>query len=310
MHMAAPADLDKWFAAGRELGRGSFSVVRRATLPDGSGRAVAVKQLPAVTREVLALAMLPPHPNIANYIAHYQSASFVYLATQCCDNAATVQQLMADRRHQRLRRTRSDMFTLATLPGGESTRCMTVGAAMHIVVRVARALAHAHAHGVSHRDVSAHNVLVTVPNPAMPFDGCAVRLVDWGFAHVVDVDSPVAVDRPGTVEFAAPELVCLPKGHCYFPPKTDCWALGVMAYYMLTGCTPFGAASGSTMAELAAVLQRVAEADPGALLGEHFPAPINALLAAALVRDTDQRATAKDVAELATAAREAGPLCV
>lgn len=99
----------------------------------------------------------------------------------------------------------------------------------HVVRGVAAALDHAHAKGIAHRDVKPENVLVTP-------DG-QVKVVDFGIAKALGPHAMrLTTDRPvGTVAYVAPEQ--LSGGE--IDGRADVYALGAMAYEMLTGRPPF-----------------------------------------------------------------------
>jgi hypothetical protein len=110
---------------------------------------------------------------------------------------------------------------------------------VHLVLQIASALAHAHAHGVVHRDVKPSNILVDTAGNAF--------LADFGLAIL-----PEALDdehRVGTPAFMAPEQARgEPAG-----PAADQYALARTLTEMLVGGTlPIGAAE--ALAELPAEL--------------------------------------------------------
>ena len=119
---------------------------------------------------------------------------------------------------------------------GGLVRELPLGAALAIVVDVARGLHHAHEladeHGASlglvHRDVSPGNVLLGL-------DG-SVKLADFGIAKETRVTT-LSGSMHGTVTYMAPEQC---RGHA-FDRRADVWALGVILYELSTGARLFWA---------------------------------------------------------------------
>ena len=98
--------------------------------------------------------------------------------------------------------------------------------AARVAAEVAEALAHAHSHGVVHRDVKAANVLLGT-------DGSA-RLVDFGIARVLD-DEAARLTTGGTITgtlvYLAPEQLQGDPGG----PPADIYAACLLLAEMLTG---------------------------------------------------------------------------
>jgi serine/threonine-protein kinase len=105
----------------------------------------------------------------------------------------------------------------------------TLAESLRWLTHAAAALEHAHEHGVLHRDVKPGNLFLTRPG--------VLKLMDFGLAksgHVVGMTAQGAV--LGTPEYMAPEQV---SGAHPVSPATDLYALGVVAYEVLTGQLPF-----------------------------------------------------------------------
>lgn len=117
-----------------------------------------------------------------------------------------------------------------------------------IVAQVASALAAAHRVGVVHRDLKSANV-VLVPQGG-DGDGARAVVTDFGLAALstgTGVDAARLTrsgDLLGTPAFMAPEQL---EGRAV-TPATDIYALGLVAYEMVTGAVPFAGESPLTLA--------------------------------------------------------------
>jgi serine/threonine-protein kinase len=99
---------------------------------------------------------------------------------------------------------------------------------LHIIARVADALAYAHGKGVVHRDVKPANVVVD-------FEHGLVKVTDFGIARVTDTHRTRTGILIGTPAFMSPEqLSGLPVDG-----RSDLYSLGVMLFQLLTGELPF-----------------------------------------------------------------------
>ena len=100
-----------------------------------------------------------------------------------------------------------------------------------VMREVASALGHAHKRGVVHRDIKPHNVLVEAESGR-----CLVT--DFGIASTVDGGRLTATGMMvGTPTYVAPEQVTGEASD----HRADLYALGVMAWELLTGHAPFEA---------------------------------------------------------------------
>jgi tRNA A-37 threonylcarbamoyl transferase component Bud32 len=105
-----------------------------------------------------------------------------------------------------------------------------------IIGQVAEALGEAHAQGVVHRDMKPENVMIEAR------DGeDFVKVLDFGIAKLAEqggkaVPALTAVGQTlGTLEFMSPEQL---RGRG-LDGRSDLYALGIMAYEMLTGLLPW-----------------------------------------------------------------------
>jgi serine/threonine-protein kinase len=111
-----------------------------------------------------------------------------------------------------------------------------------LVLQVGRALAHAHAGGILHRDVKPENIMIRS-------DG-VVKLMDFGISHMVDLERlTVTGQLLGSPAYMAPEHV---EGRP-LDFRTDVFAAGIVLYQLCVGRLPF---EGKNPHE---VLKRIAE---------------------------------------------------
>ncbi|GAA1630104.1 protein kinase [Catellatospora bangladeshensis] len=157
--------------------------------------------------------------------------------------------------------------------------------AMGLLAQAADAIHAAHRQGIVHRDVKPSNLLLRP-------DG-RLALTDFGIARMVAGDRLTAADEIlGTSSYLAPEQVTGAE----IGPATDVYALGVVAYELVTGDRPFNADT-----PLAVALQHVND-DPPALPAD-VPRPVRALIMRALAKEPDERWPS--AAALAQASRSA-----
>lgn len=155
---------------------------------------------------------------------------------------------------------------------------LTSAAAMGILDQLLEAAGYAHSRGVVHRDIKPDNVFVTN-------DG-RVKLADFGIAHV---GTTATLTQAGTVMgtpgYMAPEQVTGSP----VDARADVFAIGAIAYEMLTGRNPFGATDG---APPTTVMYRIVHEQPpalpsGALAG--LPLGFPQVIGAALAKDPSGR---------------------
>jgi serine/threonine protein kinase len=204
-----------------ELGRGGFAVVY-SVRDRKHNRYLAVKvmhpQLMASSevverfRREAEIAGKLDHPNILSVAFSGEGEGLVYYAMPRVKGLSLRERLKRD-------------STLA------------VDAATDLFCQIARGLAHAHTKQVVHRDIKPANVMIQQ-------DGVAL-ILDFGIAKglAAGVSSlTMTGQRIGSAEYMSPEQAA---GDKTLDGRSDIYSLGLTAFEMLTGKTPF--AGGSTL---------------------------------------------------------------
>jgi eukaryotic-like serine/threonine-protein kinase len=199
------------------LGRGGMGAVYRAEhrLME---RTVALKVIsrelmdrPAVVerfrREVKAASRLT-HPNIVQAYDAEQAGDTHFLVMECVEGT-TLARLVAER---------------GPLPAAE---------ACDYVRQAGEGLQHAYEHGMVHRDIKPHNLMVTAAG--------RVKILDFGLARLGSEIGPAdAVTASGmvlgTADYIAPEQADDPHAA---DTRADVYSLGCTLYFLLTGHPPF-----------------------------------------------------------------------
>ncbi|MBX3466643.1 MAG: serine/threonine protein kinase [Planctomycetes bacterium] len=238
------------------LGRGGMGAVYRARDP-ATGREVALKvlrgaldgpQRERLRREGQLTAALA-HPGIVRIHSAGEHEGAVYLAYELVEGGPACED------------------ALRTLPRP---------ARVALLRDVARAVGHAHAQGVVHRDLKPGNVLIDAAGRPL--------VADFGLAQARGLERLTATGATvGTPLYMAPEQFGLTSDAV--GPPADVWSLGVMLYQALCERPPFEAPS---LLELGA---RVCSTRPAAprRLDPTIDAALEAVCLKALAQRPDER---------------------
>ena len=123
-------------------------------------------------------------------------------------------------------------------------RTLPIDRAVRIATEVLDALAHAHDHGLAHRDIKPDNIVLSAET------GGAI-LVDFGIARAIASSGEDRVTRSGfvvgTEEYMSPEQA---GGSPAIDGRTDLYSLGVVLFEALAGRPPFSAASAAAVLDM------------------------------------------------------------
>jgi DNA-binding NtrC family response regulator len=157
-----------------------------------------------------------------------------------------------------------------------------------LLKQVCLSLSEAHALGLVHRDIKPANLFVCRLGSEYDF----VKVVDFGVVsrheRATDAQITTAGMIIGTPAFLAPELVSNPS----FDGRADLYALGCVAFWLLTARPPFEA--GDAMSILMHHARTPAPA-PSTMSEEPVPPEIDALVLECLEKDPSRRPASADV---------------
>jgi eukaryotic-like serine/threonine-protein kinase len=156
-----------------------------------------------------------------------------------------------------------------------------VRVAIEYARQILSALRFAHRHGIVHRDIKPHNVLV---------DGDGrVKVTDFGIARAGASQMTETGSIVGTAQYLSPEQA---KGG-EVDQRSDLYSLGVVLYELLTGKTPF---EGDTPVEIA--MKHLSNTPkPPSELRKDIPPELDMVVLRALAKDPDARYQSADEME-------------
>jgi serine/threonine protein kinase/CHASE1-domain containing sensor protein len=158
------------------------------------------------------------------------------------------------------------------------------GRAIHVLAQVAGALAEAHLTGLIHRDIKPANIVLTERRD----EPDVVKVVDFGLAKALEATaSEPNITRgdaiTGTPLYLAPEAITMPST---VDARADIYALGAVAYFLLTGEHVF---SGATIVQVLTRHMTEQPLSPSERLGRPIAADLEALVLSCLAKDREFR---------------------
>jgi len=150
------------------------------------------------------------HPNICKILESFEDRKRgrMYIIMELCTGGSLVSR-MKDHRHGY----------------GEQ-------AAATLVEKMLSAILYCHHHGVVHRDIKLDNMIYEDER-----EDAELKLIDFGFARAVCPGRETMHDQLGTPSYMSPELWA--ERETPYDSSVDMWAIGVVAYMLLSGQRPF-----------------------------------------------------------------------
>jgi serine/threonine-protein kinase len=171
-----------------------------------------------------------------------------------------------------------DLEGLVELDGSQKP-----GRVIHLLRQIAGALEEAHSVGLIHRDVKPANVLLTSRGGSADL----VKVVDFGLVKSVDDATDAAATGTnqilGTPLYMSPESIARPSE---VGSSSDLYALGALAYVLLTGRPPF---VGATAMEVCGHHLHTPPVPPHERLGTKAPTRLDGIVLACLEKKPEAR---------------------
>ena len=248
---------DGRYTVVRKLGAGGMANVYLAEDQE-LGRRVAIKILndrhandeqfvERFRREAKNAAALS-HPNIVSIYDRGEAEGTYYIAMEYLDGR-----------------------TLKELIVARGPAPLTV--AVEYARQILSALRFAHRHGIVHRDIKPHNVLVDAEG--------RVKVTDFGIARAGTSQMTEAGSIVGTAQYLSPEQA---RG-INVDQRSDVYSLGIVLYELLTGSVPF---NGDTPVEIA-MKHLSTLPEPPSVKRTDIPRDLDLIVMRALAKDPEDR---------------------
>ncbi|KAL4657135.1 serine/threonine-protein kinase 17A-like [Arapaima gigas] len=200
---------------GKELGRGKFSVVKKY-VERCSGKEYAAKFMRKrrkgqdcrleIIHEIAMLELASACPWVIDLHEVYETHKEMVLVMEYAAGGEIFDQCVA-----------------------EHDESFTQDDVKRLMRQILEGVAFLHSINVVHLDLKPQNILLTSTSPLGD-----IKIVDFGLSRMVKGDQELR-EIMGTPEYVAPEVLDFEP----ISTATDMWSIGVLAYVMLTGTSPF-----------------------------------------------------------------------
>lgn len=205
-----PGDVEEFYKFGKEIGKGGFSVVYKAT-EKATGKKFAIKRIQKdeegvdielLKREIYIMKKVD-HPNILKLFEVYEDDDYFFLVLELVEGL--------------------ELFDKIVDRGNYSEKD-----AANIVRQILEAVKYLHEEGIVHRDLKPENLL-----SAGEGEKEVVKVADFGFAK--NFGEEKLVTSCGSPGYVAPEVLTEDT----YTNAVDMWSVGVIVYILLSGYPPF-----------------------------------------------------------------------
>ncbi|KAF9386816.1 hypothetical protein CPB97_003298 [Podila verticillata] len=207
-----PELLELYTVTDHVLGVGTFATVKEIVLKE-TGKSYALKIIlkktlqgkgSMIDTEISVLSKVR-HPNCVSLLELFETEDAVYLVTDLAAGGELFDQLLQKGSY-------------------------TEGDAAHLVYQILLGVAYLHDRDIVHRDLKPENLLFSDKT-----ENARLMITDFGLSKVLTTQNDVLMTACGTPGYVAPEVL-QQIGH---GKPVDMWSVGVIAYTLLCGYTPF-----------------------------------------------------------------------
>jgi hypothetical protein len=196
-----------------DIGEGKFGLVKLG-LHKSTQERVAIKIIKKssmkdndaeLVRTEIDIMKLCHHPNVVRLLDHFENAEYIFIVMEYLSGGSL-----------------KDYFAKNRFNFSEKR-------AAEVMFQIGLGIRYLHQYGVVHRDLKPDNIMMTEKD-----DMSQIKIMDFGLSKIMGPKETVA-DGFGTLSFVAPEVLVRTP----YNKEIDIWSIGVILYYMLTGCLPF-----------------------------------------------------------------------
>jgi len=212
---ATALSVDQNYTVGEEIGRGAFSVVKKAKNKK-NGEEIAIKfiekkfvdkqDMTLLAREIDIMKRVS-HPNVLRLKEVYETDDIIALAMELI--------------------TGGELFYKIVEKGNYSET-----EAASIVKQMIQGVSYLHEQGIAHRDLKPENLLCSLDKEYKPF---RVVIADFGLSKLFSGGEQLETSC-GTPDYVAPEVITAEGS---YDNSVDMWSCGVITYVLLCGFSPF-----------------------------------------------------------------------
>ncbi|KAK2854557.1 hypothetical protein Q7C36_006426 [Tachysurus vachellii] len=251
---------------GKELGRGKFAVVKKC-VERNTGREYAAKFMrkrrkgqdcrAEIIHEIAVLEQASSCHRVINLHEVYEMPSEMVLVLEFAAGGEIFNRCVAER---------DEAFKEEDVK--------------RLMRQILEGVGFLHKNNVVHLDLKPQNILLTSDDPLGD-----IKIVDFGLSRMMSSNQEIR-EIMGTPEYVAPEVL----NYEPISTATDMWSIGVLAYVMLTGMSPFlGADKQETFLNISQINVSYAEEELERLdkAATHF-------IKSLLIKEPEDRATAEE----------------